>query len=235
MIEKSEFHRKQEFKRLMDKNGDGLADRSELLSYVSPKHPRHSLQEAAALFNIADRNKDKRLSFQEVRVDLMTFSVCVYLTSLENAILLEKKSFRLIKMSHFPGKRIFGSWKWVISFEKECSVHKNVSSILKKNSRLIKMGHSAEKNVWATKLLMIFLLFGFNSTDFFFLILTTVPRCRKSIHGVPNDKHRTEFPRWSTMSCGGLLQLMHTEFVSPATFYSNLLLDFTRFTNFSSK
>lgn len=66
MIEKTAFQRQEEFKRLMDKNGDGVADRSELLSYVSPKHPRHALQEAASLFNIADRNKDNRLTLQEV-------------------------------------------------------------------------------------------------------------------------------------------------------------------------
>lgn len=67
MIEKNTFQRQEEFKRLIDKNHDGIADRSELLTYVSPKHPRHALQEAAVLFNIADRNKDQRLSFQEVR------------------------------------------------------------------------------------------------------------------------------------------------------------------------
>lgn len=66
MIEKNTFQRQEEFKRLIDKNHDGIADRSELLIYVSPKHPRHALQEAAVLFNIADRNKDQRLSFQEV-------------------------------------------------------------------------------------------------------------------------------------------------------------------------
>lgn len=66
MIEKNTFQRQEEFKRLIDKNHDGIADRSELLSYVSPKHPRHALQEAAVLFNIADKNKDQRLSLKEV-------------------------------------------------------------------------------------------------------------------------------------------------------------------------
>lgn len=69
MIEKNTFQRQEEFKRLIDKNHDGVADRSELLSYVSPKHPRHALQEAAILFNIADRNKDQRLSLREVILD----------------------------------------------------------------------------------------------------------------------------------------------------------------------
>lgn len=66
MIEKNTFQRQEEFKRLIDKNHDGVADKAELLSYVSPKHPRHALQEAAVLFNIADKNKDQRLSLKEV-------------------------------------------------------------------------------------------------------------------------------------------------------------------------
>lgn len=67
MIEKTVYQRQEEFKRVIDKNRDGAADRSELLSYVSPKHPRHALQEAATLFNLADKNKDHRLSMKEVR------------------------------------------------------------------------------------------------------------------------------------------------------------------------
>lgn len=66
MIEKTTFQRQEEFKRLIDKNHDGIANRSELLSYVSPKHPRHALQEAAALFNLADRNRDHWLTLPEV-------------------------------------------------------------------------------------------------------------------------------------------------------------------------
>lgn len=66
MIEKTSYQRQEEFKRLIDKNHDGIADRSELLSYVSPKHPRHALQEAATLFSLADKNKDHRLSMGEV-------------------------------------------------------------------------------------------------------------------------------------------------------------------------
>lgn len=66
MIEKTVYQRQEEFKRLIDKNHDGRADRSELLSYVNPKHPRYALQEAATLFNLADRDKDHRLSLYEV-------------------------------------------------------------------------------------------------------------------------------------------------------------------------
>lgn len=66
MIEKTTFQRQEEFKRLIDKNHDGTADRSELLSYVNPKHPRHALQEAATLFSLADRDHDERLSLAEL-------------------------------------------------------------------------------------------------------------------------------------------------------------------------
>lgn len=74
MIEKNTFQRQEEFKRLIDKNHNGVADRSELLSYVSPKHPRHALQEAAILFNIADRNKDQRLTLKEVIWNVFFFT-----------------------------------------------------------------------------------------------------------------------------------------------------------------
>lgn len=66
MIEKTAFQRREEFKRLIDTNHDGIADRSEMLTYVNPKHPRHALQEAATLFNLADKNKDHRLTLREV-------------------------------------------------------------------------------------------------------------------------------------------------------------------------
>lgn len=74
MIEKTAFQRREEFKRLIDKNHDGVADRSEMLTYVSPKHPRHALQEAATLINLADRNKDRRLSWREVKLNPLNFS-----------------------------------------------------------------------------------------------------------------------------------------------------------------
>lgn len=67
MIAKTVYQRREEFKRLIDKNKDGKGDRSELLSYVDPRHPRHSLQEAALLFNLTDLNKDHRLTINEVK------------------------------------------------------------------------------------------------------------------------------------------------------------------------
>lgn len=66
MITKTVYQRREEFKRLIDKNKDKKADRSELLSYVDPRHPRHSLQEAALILNLADSNKDHVLTLNEV-------------------------------------------------------------------------------------------------------------------------------------------------------------------------
>lgn len=66
VITKTVHDRQQEFRRIIDLNKDGKADRSELLSYIDPRHPRHALQEAVVLFDIADEDKDERLSLEEV-------------------------------------------------------------------------------------------------------------------------------------------------------------------------
>lgn len=68
MIKKTVYQRREEFRRLIDKNKDGKGDRSELLSYVDPRHPRHALQEAALIFNLVDLNKDHHLTINEVIV-----------------------------------------------------------------------------------------------------------------------------------------------------------------------
>lgn len=69
VVSKSVHQREEEFKRLMDQNKDGKADRSELLNYIDPRHPRHALQEAALLFEMADRDSDGLLSWDEVSVN----------------------------------------------------------------------------------------------------------------------------------------------------------------------
>lgn len=60
--------RRAEFKRFIDKNYDGKADRGELLTYVDPRHPRHSVLEATTLFSFSDVNKDMVLSLEEVKI-----------------------------------------------------------------------------------------------------------------------------------------------------------------------
>lgn len=58
--------KQEEFKRLIDKDGDGIGNRRELLQYVDPRHPRHALQEAATLLALADTNKNGKLSLAEI-------------------------------------------------------------------------------------------------------------------------------------------------------------------------
>lgn len=66
LISKTVVERREEFKRIIDKNNDGKADRGELLNYVNPRTPRYALQEAATLFSLADENKDGKLTLNEV-------------------------------------------------------------------------------------------------------------------------------------------------------------------------
>jgi hypothetical protein len=58
--------RRKEFTNILDTNKDGKADRSELMLYVDPRHPRFSFQEALTLFNLADKNNDSKLTLDEV-------------------------------------------------------------------------------------------------------------------------------------------------------------------------
>uniref|UniRef100_A0A1I8PA05 EF-hand domain-containing protein n=1 Tax=Stomoxys calcitrans TaxID=35570 RepID=A0A1I8PA05_STOCA len=66
LISKTVVERRAEFKRIIDQNEDGKADRGELLNYVNPKTPRYALQEAATLFNLCDENRDGRLTLKEM-------------------------------------------------------------------------------------------------------------------------------------------------------------------------
>lgn len=66
IISKNMDERRMEFIRLIDKNNDKKADRSELLTYIDPRHPRHALQEAATLFSLSDNNKDLKLTWDEI-------------------------------------------------------------------------------------------------------------------------------------------------------------------------
>ncbi|XP_055715258.1 45 kDa calcium-binding protein [Phlebotomus papatasi] len=81
---KSVTEKKEEFRRLIDKNNDGKADRGELLSYIDPRHPRHSLQEAATLFSLADANRDAKLSIEEVLAQAGVFLASKMINTAEN-------------------------------------------------------------------------------------------------------------------------------------------------------
>uniref|UniRef100_A0A6J0RKM3 45 kDa calcium-binding protein n=1 Tax=Bactrocera dorsalis TaxID=27457 RepID=A0A6J0RKM3_BACDO len=76
LISQTVVERRAEFKRIIDKNNDGRADREELLNYVNPKTPRYALQEAATLFSLCDENKDGRLTLNE-----LTENAEIFLTS----------------------------------------------------------------------------------------------------------------------------------------------------------
>ncbi|CAD6995708.1 unnamed protein product [Ceratitis capitata] len=76
LISQTVVERREEFKRIIDKNNDGKADREELLNYVNPKTPRYALQEAATLFSLSDENKDGRLTLNE-----LTANAEIFLTS----------------------------------------------------------------------------------------------------------------------------------------------------------
>ncbi|KAJ8951906.1 hypothetical protein NQ318_019885 [Aromia moschata] len=66
VVRQGEDERRAEFRRSVDLNGDGKADRRELLHYVAPQSPRHSEHEAEALLALADNNRDGMLSLDEI-------------------------------------------------------------------------------------------------------------------------------------------------------------------------
>lgn len=90
IITKTMYERQEEFKRLIDIDHNGKANRSELLSYVDPRHPRHALTEAANLFSLADENNDQRLVLDEVCGDIAR------IWSFANDLFLDVKPCRVI-------------------------------------------------------------------------------------------------------------------------------------------
>lgn len=76
--------RREEFKRLIDKNTDGKADRGELLQFVDPRNTRYAIQEAATLFSLADTNNDKKLTLQEMLDKTDLFMTSKMISLIEN-------------------------------------------------------------------------------------------------------------------------------------------------------
>ncbi|XP_056645592.1 45 kDa calcium-binding protein [Diorhabda sublineata] len=66
IVRQDENERRAEFRKTIDLNGDGKADRRELLHYVAPQSPRHSEHEAEALLALADNDHDQMLSLDEI-------------------------------------------------------------------------------------------------------------------------------------------------------------------------
>lgn len=66
VVRQDENQRRAEFRKNIDLNGDGKADRRELLHYIAPQSPRHSEHEAEALLALADSDQDNMLSLDEI-------------------------------------------------------------------------------------------------------------------------------------------------------------------------
>lgn len=66
IVRQDEKERRIEFRNAIDLNGDGKADKRELLHYVAPQSPRHSEHEAEALLALADNDHDNTLSLDEI-------------------------------------------------------------------------------------------------------------------------------------------------------------------------
>ncbi|CAG9862979.1 unnamed protein product [Phyllotreta striolata] len=79
VVRQDENERRAEFRNTIDLNGDGKADRRELLRYIAPQSPRHSEHEAEALVALADNDRDGALSMDEIlaRPDLFLKSKMV--------------------------------------------------------------------------------------------------------------------------------------------------------------
>ncbi len=58
--------RTKEFTEDIDTDGNGQADRREILQYFDPKHPSHQKHEAERLLELADENEDGLLEWKEM-------------------------------------------------------------------------------------------------------------------------------------------------------------------------
>ncbi|KAF4527488.1 hypothetical protein B566_EDAN014542 [Ephemera danica] len=78
-LTQGEAERRREFREIIDKNGDGRADRKELLMYIDPRNPRHARDEAETLVVLSDKDKDGNLSLAEIlnKMDLFLGSKMV--------------------------------------------------------------------------------------------------------------------------------------------------------------
>ena len=59
--------RKRQFHEIMDSDGNGKVDRRELITYLDPKHPSQSKEEAFNLISLADLNGDGFLNWSEIK------------------------------------------------------------------------------------------------------------------------------------------------------------------------
>ncbi|XP_067005126.1 45 kDa calcium-binding protein [Anabrus simplex] len=78
-LKQGEEERRREFRDVIDQDGNGKADRKELLMYIDPKNPRHAREEAETLMVLSDVNHDGQLSLPEIlnKMDLFLGSKMV--------------------------------------------------------------------------------------------------------------------------------------------------------------
>jgi len=71
--------RGKEFSAVLDKNGDGVADKKEIVQFLDPKNAHWAKDEAASLLRQADRNKDRMVDIEEMfaRADIFLMSKLV--------------------------------------------------------------------------------------------------------------------------------------------------------------
>lgn len=71
--------RRQEFRNVIDRNGDKMADKVELVAYVDPRNPEQARTEAENLVSMLDENKDRLVSLEEMMInkDIFISSKCV--------------------------------------------------------------------------------------------------------------------------------------------------------------
>lgn len=60
------------------------ADRAELLQFVDPRNSRYAIQESATLFGLADSNKDRKLSLDEMLNKLDLFMTSKFISLIES-------------------------------------------------------------------------------------------------------------------------------------------------------
>ncbi|KAL1116570.1 hypothetical protein AAG570_005042 [Ranatra chinensis] len=73
VVSQGEEERRTEFRSLIDSDGNGRADRNELLRYIDPKNPRHAREEAETLVTLSDSDHDGKLTLSEVLTKMDLF------------------------------------------------------------------------------------------------------------------------------------------------------------------
>ncbi|KAH9495901.1 45 kDa calcium-binding protein [Bulinus truncatus] len=79
MDRKWQDERRKEFREIMDTNGDGKVDLTELKNYLDPMKPVQAKVEADSLMSLMDDDKDSRLSMEEIlkHADIIIYSKMV--------------------------------------------------------------------------------------------------------------------------------------------------------------